>query len=117
MDEWEDDTFPVLLYPLSPLQYEDVAPTSHNLSMPIVKRTEMQLLDIDSSDMSEDGAVCSIMDPETGATVDDLRIPLDDAEYKPMVEALKADQKDIFVTVLEAMGIRRIQVQYVSKDR
>ena len=82
-----------------------------------VKRTEMQLVDIDDSDVSADGTIASVMDPETGTTIDDLRIPMDDPEYKPLVEALKADSKDLFVTILEAMGQRKILPQFVSKDR
>jgi hypothetical protein len=76
----------------------------------------MQLLDIDDNDVTEDGSIASLMVPETGETVDDLRVPQDD-EYKLLREALKDDKKDLFVTVLEAMGIRKIQAQYVSKDR
>ena len=71
-----------------------------------VKRSEMQLMDIDDNDVNEDGSIASIMNPETGETVDDLRVPTNDPEYAPMLEALKADNKDILVTVLEAMGIR-----------
>jgi len=98
-------------------KYEDVAPTSHNLAAPVVKRSEMQLMDIDDNDVNEDGSIASIMNPETGETVDDLRVPTNDPEYAPMIEALKADNKDILVTVLEAMGIRKIQAQFVQKDR
>ena len=72
-------------------------------------------MDIDDNDVNEDGSIASIMNPETGETVDDLRIPTNDPEYTPMVEALKADTKDVLVTVLEAMGIRKIQAQFIQK--
>lgn len=125
----------------------------------------MQLLDIDESDQTDDGDIASIMNPETGETVDDLRVPTNDPEYKGLRDALKEDKKvgrpcvcargagrsrlgrraravrahssartrahpphppptlhtpppqDIFVTVLGAMGIRKIQAQYATKDR
>lgn len=82
---------------------------------PAVKRTEMQLLDIDENDVTDDGAIASVMNPETGDTVDDLRVPLDDPEYKGLREALAEDKKDIFITILEAMGIRKIQAQFATK--
>ena len=75
----------------------------------------MQLLDIDENDVTDDGAIASVMNPETGDTVDDLRVPLDDPEYKGLREALAEDKKDIFITILEAMGIRKIQAQFATK--
>ena len=77
----------------------------------------MQLIDINNADINDDGAIASLMDPETGDTVDDLRIPEHDDEYKGLRETLKEDKKDIFVTILEAMGIRKIQAQFATKDR
>lgn len=76
----------------------------------------MQLLDIDDSDVTEDGSIASLMNPETGATIDDLRVP-QDAEYKSLRDTLKDDKKDIYVTILGAMGIRKIQAQFATKDR
>jgi translation initiation factor 5A len=97
-------------------KYEDVAPTSHNLAAPLVKRTEYQLVDIDDSDTTEDGAICSLMNPETGETLDDLRIPSDE-EYNNLREAHKEDKKDLLVMVLEAMGQRKVLSQFTMKDR
>ena len=74
-------------------------------------------MDIDKNDVAEEGCIASIMDPETGVTIDDLRIPLDDPEYKNLIDALNADQKDVFVTVLEALGQRKIMPQFMTKVR
>ena len=77
----------------------------------------MQLLDIDDNDLTEDGAIASLMNPETGNTIDDLRVPINDPEYKSLRDTLKDDKKDIYVTILGAMGIRKIQAQFATKDR
>merc|ERR1719464_2053688 len=50
-------------------KYEDLCPTSHNLEVPFVKRTEYQLLSADA----ESGEVSLLM--ETGNTKDDLNLP------------------------------------------
>ena len=82
-------------------------------------RTEYQVLDLDESDENGDGAICSLMDPETSDTVNDLRIPVRDPEYKPLVEAVKENTsgagKDVFVVVLEAMGTRKVLTTFVTK--
>lgn len=86
-------------------------------------RKEYQAIDLNESDVNEEGAIASIMDPESGDTIDDLRIPvgLDEVgnEYKPLREAIKENSsgsgKDVFVTVLEAMGKRRILAQFAAK--
>ena len=76
----------------------------------------MQLVDLDLNDVNENGNICTLMDPETGATVDDLRIP-DDSEYAPLKDALTADEKDVLVTVIEAMGQRKVLPQFQCKER
>ena len=97
-------------------KYEDIGPTSANTLAPIVTRSEMQLVDIDDSDVTDLGSIASCMNQETGEMVDDLRVP-DDAEYKPMRETLAADEKDLFVIILEAMGQRKILPNFTTKDR
>jgi len=49
-------------------KYEDLCPTSHNVEVPFVKRTEFQLLSINN-----DGSV-SLLDDQ-GNTKDDLNLP------------------------------------------
>lgn len=98
-------------------KYEDSNPTSATCLEPIVTRKEYQIVDINDGDANEVGSIASLLDIETGETVDDLRVP-DDAEYAPLREALKtsdAGGKDVFVTVLEAMGQRKIQSQFLLK--
>merc|ERR1712056_146037 len=50
-------------------KYEDLCPTSHNLSVPVVKRTEYQLLNADK----DSGEVSLLLD--SGDTKDDLNLP------------------------------------------
>nr|AZL94369.1 putative N-acetyl-beta glucosaminidase [Nephromyces sp. MMRI] len=56
-------------------KYEDICPTSHNMEVPVVKRFELQLIDITS-----DG-FCSLL-LDNGDTKDDLVLPKDsDGNY------------------------------------
>lgn len=78
-------------------------------------------MDLNDRDVNEKGAVVSICDEE-GATVDDLRVPIEGeekAEYLPLVEAIQANMagsgKDVYVTVLEACGQRKILSQFLLK--
>jgi hypothetical protein len=84
-----------------------------------VVRKEYQVVDLNESDKTDDGAIASLMDPEDGSTVDDLRIPLDNDEYTSMVTAIRENMsgagKDVYVTTLEAMGTRRIMSQFLCK--
>merc|ERR1719277_1514347 len=50
-------------------KYEDLCPTSHNLEVPFVKRTEYQLLTADP----DSGEVSLLL--ESGETKDDLNLP------------------------------------------
>merc|ERR1712150_267481 len=50
-------------------KYEDLCPTSHNLEVPFVKRTEYQLLSADA----DSGEVSLLLD--SGETKDDLNLP------------------------------------------
>merc|ERR1711903_317807 len=50
-------------------KYEDLCPTSHNMEIPFVKRTEMQVLTADNSS----GEVSLLL--ENGETKDDLFLP------------------------------------------
>ena len=78
-------------------KYEEVAPCSHNLEQPIVKREELQLLDI-----LPDGTL-SLMD-DNMETREDLNLP-DDMDISGPLKAAFEAGKDILVTVVSAMGI------------
>lgn len=79
-------------------KYEDIFPTSHNVDVPFVKKTEFDLIAI-----SDDGTVTYTN--EAGENKDDLTLP--DENDNPYITDLKkaeAENKNILITVLEAMG-------------
>merc|ERR1719409_1749719 len=90
---------------------EDLCPTSHNVEVPFVKREEYQLLNADG----DSGEVSLLL--ESGETKDDLNLPTfvkigepTDEDKKVTEEILKAQEegKDIFVIVLDAIGVEKI---------
>merc|ERR1712066_725070 len=92
-------------------KYEDLCPTSHNLEIPFVKRTEYQLLNADASD----GTVSLLL--EDGTTKDDLNLPCFIVQGEPTEDDTKC-QKDILdafeagkttiVAVLSACGQEKL---------
>jgi translation initiation factor 5A len=72
---------------------EDISPSTHNMDVPNVKRTEYTLINID------DGFL-SLMDAD-GASKDDVKVP--ESFGDQMAEEFKKD-KEIVVTVIAAMG-------------
>ena len=97
-------------------KYEDTAPTGANTAMPVLVRKDWLLTDIDDGDSNDEGSIASLLDPETGDTRDDLRVP-NDKEYTPMRDGLAADSKDIIVTVIEAISKAKILPEFAAKDR
>ncbi|KAJ3288324.1 Eukaryotic translation initiation factor 5A [Borealophlyctis nickersoniae] len=73
---------------------EDLSPSTHNMDVPNVNRTEFPLLDID------DGFL-SLMNAD-GSTKDDVKLPENDIG-KSMEEDFHAG-KELIVTVVSAMG-------------
>ncbi len=73
---------------------EDLSPSTHNMEVPIVKRTEYPLLDIDDDFLS---LMC-----EDGSTKDDIKVPEGEVGKK-MQEDFSAG-KDLIVSVVAAMG-------------
>ncbi|CAR21938.1 Eukaryotic translation initiation factor 5A [Lachancea thermotolerans] len=73
---------------------EDLSPSTHNMDVPNVKRTEFQLLDID------DGYL-SLMTME-GDTKDDVRAP--EGELGDQIQSGFDEGKDLMVTIISAMG-------------
>ncbi|OEH79994.1 eukaryotic translation initiation factor 5A [Cyclospora cayetanensis] len=86
-------------------KYEDVCPTSHNMDIPNVKRTEYQLVDL-----SDDG-YCSLL-LENGDLKSDLTLPKDSEnnleEAAQQIQTLFKAGKGILVTVLSACGKEKI---------
>ncbi|CAN8067783.1 unnamed protein product [Agarophyton chilense] len=82
-------------------KYEDISPSSHNMMSPIVTRKDYQLLDID-----EEGFV-TLMD-DKNETRSDLRLDSTvDEIHKKVQEDFDAG-KDLFLTVLSALGKEKI---------
>ena len=82
-------------------KYEDICPSTHNMDVPVVKRTEYQLLDV-----TPDGYTSLLLD--SGETRDDLKLP--DGELGEQLKAAfeAGSEKDVFVTVQTAMGMEGI---------
>ncbi|KAL1899093.1 translation initiation factor eIF5A [Sporothrix stenoceras] len=75
---------------------EELCPSTHNMDVPNVRRSEFQLLDI-----SDDGFLSLMSDD--GETKDDVKLP--DGEIGDKITKLfKTDEKDTNVTILAAMG-------------
>jgi len=92
-------------------KYEDLCPTSHNLEVPFVKRTEYQLLAADP----DSGEVSLLL--ESGETKDDLNLPTfvkvgepTEDDKKCVQEILQGvdDGKNVTVVVQSACGEEKI---------
>merc|ERR1712151_283548 len=92
-------------------KYEDLCPTSHNLEVPFVKRTEYQLLSADA----DSGEVSLLL--ESGETKDDLNLPTfvkigepTEDDTKVVDEIMKGveDGKNVMVIVQAACGEEKI---------
>ena len=85
-------------------KYEDSVPTSHNVEVPNIKRTEWSVISIDG-----DGYV-TLMDLQ-GNTRSDLRLPDEmekDAEIAQRIKDAVDNGRGCLVTVLAAMNIEKI---------
>ncbi|KAL6052687.1 translation initiation factor eIF5A [Balamuthia mandrillaris] len=80
-------------------KYEELSPSTHNMQVPEVVRTDYTLIDI-----SDEGYV-SLM-TEDGSTKEDLKLPEEEVGEK--IRAAFGDGKDLIVTVLSAMGIEKV---------
>merc|ERR1711904_201552 len=93
-------------------KYEDLCPTSHNLEVPFVKRTEFQLLTADP----DSGEVSLLL--ESGETKDDLNLPKfvkigeptdDDVKLSDdIVKEVEKGEKTVIIAMLEACGEQKI---------
>jgi len=78
---------------------EELCPSTHNIDVPIVKRKEYQLIDID-----EDGYM-SLMDVNNGETKDDVQISGTNEIEKAIQAAFdEGADADIMVTIMTACG-------------
>lgn len=73
---------------------EDLSPSTHNMDVPNVSRTEFQLIDID------DGFL-SLMTSE-GNTKDDVKVP--EGELGEKLQEDFEEGKDLLVTIIASMG-------------
>merc|ERR1711874_501774 len=100
-------------------KYEDLCPTSHNVDVPFVKRTEYQLLNADP----DSGEVSLLL--ESGDTKDDLNLPTfvqngepTEDDKKVTDEMLKEFEagKTVLVAVLSACGQEKLVGCKVTGD-
>ena len=98
-------------------KYEDLCPAGHNLDVPFVKRTELQLLTADP----DSGEVSLLM--EDGTTKDDLNLPTfiqigeptdDDKKVTEEILRWQEEGKDFQVIILSACGQEKIIATKVS---
>ncbi|KAG7930565.1 hypothetical protein KL934_004638 [Ogataea polymorpha] len=73
---------------------EDLSPSTHNMEVPFVTRTEYQLLDIDDGYLN--------LMTNDGETKDDVKAP--EGELGDKLQADFDEGKDLLVTVISAMG-------------
>lgn len=86
-------------------KYEDIIPGSHNVDVPIVKRDEYQLIDIDEN------YVCTLL-LSNGDLLENIEITTDELKEKIKDDfnniEEKALNKNLIVSTLSAMGIQMI---------
>jgi translation initiation factor 5A len=85
-------------------KYEDSLPTSHNVEVPNIKRTEWTAITYDAE------GYLTLMDLQ-GNTRQDLKLPDNTEEDNKLSERIKQcldDGKEITVTVLESMKIEKV---------
>merc|ERR1719198_1566805 len=73
---------------------EDLSPSTHNMDVPNVNRTEYQLVNIDDGFLN--------LMTNDGTSKDDVKVP--DSDIGQQIEEAFEDGKDIVVTILTAMG-------------
>ncbi|KAF9885800.1 Eukaryotic translation initiation factor 5A [Aspergillus nanangensis] len=77
-------------------KYEDLSPSTHNMDVPHVSRSEYQLLDITDDDF------LSLM-TDDGDTKDDVKVPDNEIGQK-IIRMFREEEKDCNVVVLTSMG-------------
>ncbi|CDH48576.1 eukaryotic translation initiation factor 5a [Lichtheimia corymbifera JMRC:FSU:9682] len=75
-------------------KYEDVSPSTHNMDVPNIKRSEYQLINI------EDGYLSLMLD--SGETKEDVKVP--EGELGEQIQNDFDEGKDLIVGIVAAMG-------------
>ena len=86
-------------------KYEDGAPTSHNMAVPVVKTNQYMLVDIGQPDAAGKRAL-TLLDDE-GEERNDLNLPEDEDLAKRLIEALESGA-ETQVQVTSAMGHHQV---------
>ena len=81
-------------------KYEEICPSTHNMDVPNVKRLDFQVIDI------TDDKFLSLLNSD-GTTKDDLKVP--EGELGDRIQTLFDEGKDVYVTVVIAMGEEQVQ--------
>jgi translation initiation factor 5A len=81
-------------------KYQDMAPTSHNLSAPFVSTTKYTVMDVDEDNF------LSLMSETGDETRDDIKLPEGEflGELGEQIKKMLGEDKTINVTVTKAMG-------------
>ncbi|XP_078486168.1 uncharacterized protein LOC100185997 [Ciona intestinalis] len=80
-------------------KYEDISPSTHNMQVPNIKRTEVQVIDIDIDDQQ-----VTIMDDD--GTTRELKV--DDKTILDNIKKSVDAGSDCFVTILAALGREKV---------
>lgn len=83
---------------------EDVCPASHGCEEPVIKRTELQLINV-----ADDGYL-TLMD-ELGNCRDDLKLPDENEKDETLSKKIKdlfEQQANVYIVVLAAMNIEKV---------
>jgi len=91
-------------------KYEDICPSTHNMDVPNVKRTDYSLMDI----TTDDPPFLSLLTAE-GTTKDDLRLP--EGELGDTIRGLWEEGKDVQVSVIAAMGMEGVVASKESSGK
>lgn len=75
-------------------KFEDMSPSTHNMDVPVVTRSELPLLNVD------DGFLSVML--ANGDTKDDVKVP--EGELGEDLKAAFDDGKELMVTILAAIG-------------
>ena len=82
-------------------KYEDMVPSTHGTTVPVVKREDWEIIDIDDNELT-------LMD-EAGNQKTDLNLPTYPAEMAAQIEeAWAGGENQVTVTVQSAVGIEQI---------
>jgi len=83
-------------------KYEEICPSTHNMDVPNVKRTDYSLIEITDEDF------LSLLTSD-GSLKNDLKLPAEDGDgLGKQIRAMYDDGKDVVISVISAMGIEGV---------